>query len=279
MDEELHRLIGEARRGGKDAFARLVTLYKDRVYRHAYGMLGDRMEAEDMAQEAFLKAYYALPGLESEYAFSSWLMRIVTNLCKDRLLKRDKLRRVEGGPYEEAASEGKRDQETPLYIREALGRLSVEHREVILLHDLQGYRYEEIAVLLEIPVGTVKSRLHAARVSLRKEMRGGRRMKTHPEDQLTAYIDKELGEEERRAVENHLKDCPDCRSLVEELLDMQQQLVTSYSGVGAPRNIEWQVMQAIHGQGKLRRSAGKGLRCPSRGFWRFWLGLSRDLLG
>ncbi|WNQ13205.1 sigma-70 family RNA polymerase sigma factor [Paenibacillus aurantius] len=173
MDEELHRLIGEARRGGKDAFARLVTLYKDRVYRHAYGMLGDRMEAEDMAQEAFLKAYYALPGLESEYAFSSWLMRIATNLCKDRLLKRDKLRRVEGGPYEEAASEGNRDQETPLYIREALGRLSVEHREVILLHDLQGYRYEEIAVLLEIPVGTVKSRLHAARVSLRKEMREG----------------------------------------------------------------------------------------------------------
>ncbi|WNQ13206.1 zf-HC2 domain-containing protein [Paenibacillus aurantius] len=84
-------------------------------------------------------------------------------------------------------------------------------------------------------------------------------MKTHPEDQLTAYIDKELGEEERGAVENHLKECPACRTLVEEILDMQQQLVTSYSGVGAPRNIEWQVMQAIDGQGEASSIGWKGL--------------------
>jgi RNA polymerase sigma-70 factor (ECF subfamily) len=173
VDEELYRLIGEAKRGGKEAFAQLLTQYKDRVYRHAFGMLGERMEAEDITQEAFIKAYYSLARLESEYAFSSWMMQIVSNLCKDRLKKCEKERTLRSESIEEVTIQGVEDKNLGLGIQEAMTTLSPEHREVILLHDVQGYRYEEIAAIVGIPLGTVKSRLNMARLALRNEMKKG----------------------------------------------------------------------------------------------------------
>jgi RNA polymerase sigma factor (sigma-70 family) len=172
VDEELHHFVGEARRGNKEAFTELIRRFKGNVYRHAYGMLSDQREAEDVAQEAFIKAYYSLSRLETDYAFAAWMMRIVSNLCLDRIKKQAK---VQAASRHMLDSDSEYDDKTQLRVEleEAMQQLSPEHRQVILLHDVQGYRYEEIAALLEIPLGTVKSRLNAARLTLRNELKKG----------------------------------------------------------------------------------------------------------
>ncbi|AIQ12592.1 RNA polymerase sigma factor [Paenibacillus durus] len=175
VDEELNHIIHRAKHGDKEAFAQLVKRYKGHVYRYAAGMLGDRMDAEDVSQEAFIKVYYSLSGLDNEYAFSSWIIRIVSNLCKDRLKKRTKEQRMSDEPNETIADQHLPDPLEKLSIEEAMSRLTVEHREILLLHEVQGYRYEEIADIMEIPLGTVKSRLFAARMVLRKELGKGDR--------------------------------------------------------------------------------------------------------
>lgn len=171
MDQELYSLIGKAQTGDKEAFALLVKRYKETLFRYAYGMLSDRMEAEDVAQEALIKAYYSLPNLGNIYAFSSWLSRIVSHLCYDRIHKRKRTTIAAGELIETHGSNHVMEQtELHLAIHEAMKQLSPEHREAIVLRDVQGYSYEEIAGMLQIPLGTVKSRISAARLLLRKEM-------------------------------------------------------------------------------------------------------------
>ncbi|MCC3373626.1 sigma-70 family RNA polymerase sigma factor [Cohnella sp. REN36] len=168
VDEELSRIIDRARQGDQNAFAELVVRYKGHVFRHAYGMLGDRGEAEDAAQETFIKAYLAIRSLGDVHAFSSWLMRIVSNLCKDKLKQRTKVVETEDMPKDSIPDLHAGDPSLKISMQEALARLSVDHREILLLHDVRGFRYEEIAELTGIPMGTVKSRLFSARMSLRK---------------------------------------------------------------------------------------------------------------
>ncbi|MBW7452731.1 sigma-70 family RNA polymerase sigma factor [Paenibacillus sepulcri] len=170
MDEELYQIIHRAKRGDREAFADLVKRYKGHVYRFAVGMLRDRMDAEDVSQETFVKAFYSLSSLDNEYAFSSWIIRIVSNLCKDRLKKRGNEQRFRDEPDESVIDRRSTDPSETWSLEDALSRLSVDHREVLLLHDVQGYRYEEIADMVEVPLGTVKSRLFAARMALRKEL-------------------------------------------------------------------------------------------------------------
>lgn len=173
MDENLFHTIHRAKHGDREAFADLVKQFKGQVYRFAVGMVSDRMDAEDVSQEAFVKAFYSLSSLENEYAFSSWLIRIVSNLCKDRLKKRGKENWVREEVHETIEDMGVSDPNEKLSIEEAMARLTVDHREVVLLHDVQGYHYEEIAEMVNVPLGTVKSRLFAARLALRKELTKG----------------------------------------------------------------------------------------------------------
>lgn len=170
VDQELYSLISEAKKGSKDAFALLLNRYKGIVFRHAYGMLSDRMEAEDVTQEAFIKVYYSLSKLENEFAFSSWLTRIVSRLCYDRLQKRKKEGVIDEAIREQSTEETVEQKQLHLTIEEAMNTFSREHREVILLRDIQGYSYDEIADILGIPLGTVKSRINAARLLLRNEI-------------------------------------------------------------------------------------------------------------
>lgn len=172
MDQDLYRWIGEAKSGDKEAFAMLVKQYKDRVYRYAFGMLSDRMEAEDVSQEAFIKAFYSLSKLENRYAFSSWLTRIVSNICYDRIQRRKKEKIVSVELIDNSIlNKGMEQADLHMTIQEAMKALSPEHREAVLLRDVEGYSYEEIAAMLNIPLGTVKSRINAARLMLRKEMK------------------------------------------------------------------------------------------------------------
>jgi RNA polymerase sigma factor (sigma-70 family) len=173
VDEELFHVIHRAKQGDREAFTNLVKRYKDQVFRHAVGMLGDRMEAEDVSQEAFVKAFYSLFNLDHEYAFTSWMIRIVSNLCKDRLKQRGKIILAGEESILRAEKMGYEQSHENLTIEEAMNRLTMEQREVILLHDVHGYRYEEISRMVGVPLGTVKSRLFAARLALRNQLRRG----------------------------------------------------------------------------------------------------------
>jgi RNA polymerase sigma factor (sigma-70 family) len=173
VDEELFQNIHRAKQGDRAAFTNLVRRYQDQVFRQAVGILGDRMEAEDVSQDAFVKAFYSLSNLDNEYAFSSWMIRIVSNLCKDRLKQRGKFMLAGEESLLRAEQIGSDESHENLTIEEAMNRLTMEHKEVILLHDVQGYRYEEVSQLIGVPLGTVKSRLFAARLALRKQLRKG----------------------------------------------------------------------------------------------------------
>jgi RNA polymerase sigma factor (sigma-70 family) len=167
LDDKLFAIIRESKQGSKEAFTLLMERYKDYVYRYAYGMLGDSMEAEDVAQETFIKAYYALSKLENEAAFGSWLTQIMSNICYDRHKKKKiKFSELKDQVYENKIEQ----QQLRLSLTEAIQKLSLEHREVILLKDVQGYSYDEISEIIKIPLGTVKSRINAARFRLRNEL-------------------------------------------------------------------------------------------------------------
>lgn len=178
MGIDLHQIILEAKQGNQAAFRQLVTAYKGTVYRHAYALLNDRMEAEDVTQEAFVKVYYSLSKLENEYAFVSWLTKVVTNLCYDKNSKLSKKRII----LSEELSENVAIQRGPTPIESAITKMSInaamekipiDQRNVLILRELQGYSYAEISDMLHIPLGTVKSRISAARENLKKELQKG----------------------------------------------------------------------------------------------------------
>jgi len=176
VEQDLKKLIRKAKNGNVDAFSALITMYKGQVFRHAYAMVNDRMEAEDIAQEAFVKAYYSLSKLDHEYAFVSWLTRIVTNLCYDRLKKIQKKTSMQTEIDEQEVSKSASNIEQAnmrIQLQEAMKKLSPEHRSVLVLRDIQGYSYNEIAKIVDIPLGTVKSRINIARKILKNELSRG----------------------------------------------------------------------------------------------------------
>ncbi|MBB5326225.1 RNA polymerase sigma-70 factor (ECF subfamily) [Anoxybacillus tepidamans] len=172
MDQELRQLILEAKQGNTESFAQLMSRFKGHVFRQAYAMLHDPAEAQDVSQEAFIKAYYSLEALQNEYAFSSWIARIVSRLCHDRIQKKRKEEVIEREHILKESTHSKSMDHLLLriHLEEAMQKLSPEHREIIVLRDIQGFTYDEIAEILQIPVGTVKSRIHVARLTLRNEL-------------------------------------------------------------------------------------------------------------
>jgi len=184
VDTDDRALVERSRNGDLAAFEPLVEKYRDRVWRLAYNYLRDREEAWDVAQEAFVRAWQALPSFRGQSAFYTWLFRIVVNVATDRARQRaargrafgteavpeEEWERVmvdqEGGPDTTAARAQQRDR-----IRKALDALPEHHRAIIMLGDLEGLSYREIAEVLEIPLGTVMSRLHNARKRLRDVLR------------------------------------------------------------------------------------------------------------
>ncbi|MGG1575876.1 sigma-70 family RNA polymerase sigma factor [Fictibacillus sp. NRS-1165] len=179
MDHELQHLITDAKKGDQDSFTKIVQKYKGKAYRHAFAMVHDQMEAEDITQEAFVKAYFSLDQLKQEYAFASWLTRIVTNLCYDRIKRAEKTPVLHADPAKTEQLASNRSEVENAHLRMnlqyAMKKLSPEHRTVVVLRDIQGFSYQEIAEILEIPEGTVKSRINVARTELRRELTRGDR--------------------------------------------------------------------------------------------------------
>jgi RNA polymerase sigma-70 factor, ECF subfamily len=173
-------LIRRCQAGDAAAFEPLVEKYRARVWRLAYQVLRDREEALDAAQEAFVRAYQSLPRFRGQSAFYTWLFRITLNVATDRHRSRGARARAFGAERvteEEwartAADPGGRPDDAALgaerreRIRRALDSLPVKARTIIMLSDIEGLSYREIAQVLDCPIGTVMSRLHNARRRLR----------------------------------------------------------------------------------------------------------------
>jgi RNA polymerase sigma-70 factor, ECF subfamily len=164
---EEQALIARCQRGDEAAFRELHRRYRARAVYLATQLLRDRDEAEDVVQEAFLRAFRSIRKFRGEASFYSWLYRIVVNLCRGRS------RRAAAHPTvpldETRAADHPGDWgATRLYVEALLGRLSEGLRVTLLLREMAGLSYAEIAEELEMPVGTVRSRLSAAREQLRR---------------------------------------------------------------------------------------------------------------
>ncbi len=165
-------LIVLAQRGEQDAYGLLVRRYQDRVYRHLLNLTGSREEALELAQETFIKAWQALPTWRPDAQFHTWVYRIASNAALDVLRRRKVVRFVPlDDDYDAPANQP--GPEAQLQARQglrrldaALARLPLEQREIVLLREVEGLSYDELATTLEIDEGTVKSRLSRARVAL-----------------------------------------------------------------------------------------------------------------
>ncbi len=181
-------LIEQCRRGERSAFEQFVRRYQDRVFNLCWRMCGNRADAEDLTQEAFVRAIQAIDRFDGRAGVYTWLFRIAVNLVlSDRRRAarrptcsleaagamtdasidsaRGRIAAVEATPAEQAC-----DQETHRRVAQAVAELDEEHRSVVILRDMESFGYEEIAEILEVPIGTVKSRLHRARLALRDKL-------------------------------------------------------------------------------------------------------------
>ncbi|KAB2953949.1 sigma-70 family RNA polymerase sigma factor [Heliorestis acidaminivorans] len=178
-------LVQQAQKGDRQAFEKLVTMYQDRVYALSYRMAGNPDDAQDLAQEAFIRAYSSLASFRQDADFGTWIHRITVNtwINMQRKNKRatvvsldEPMHTSDGEVQRElaATSEGPEEfverRETSDRIRQALLELKPEHRAVIVLREMQGYSYEEVAEMLDCTLGTVKSRINRARNALKEKL-------------------------------------------------------------------------------------------------------------
>jgi RNA polymerase sigma-70 factor (ECF subfamily) len=164
-------LVRRARRGDERAFGLLVQRYQRAAYAVAYSVTGRHEDAEDAAQESFLVALERLEECRSPERFAGWLMTIVRNRSRN-LVRREVLRATDQVPVGASSTTPAPDRQTELselqdVLREALGELPEVQREIVLLHDLEGWKHREIADRIGLPSGTVRSHLHFARKALR----------------------------------------------------------------------------------------------------------------
>jgi RNA polymerase sigma-70 factor (ECF subfamily) len=159
------------------AFEALVRAYQHRVFGVAVRMLGNRTDAEDIAQEVFLRVYRAIGTFRGEAKLSTWLYGIASNLCLNRLASADRHRvrhdedAIMRAPSEAADATATIERnEVDTALRQAIAELPDERRIVVVLRDLEGLSYDEIAQALDLEPGTVRSRLHRARLDLKSKM-------------------------------------------------------------------------------------------------------------
>lgn len=166
-------LISRARGGDREAFGALVEQYRDNVYRLAYRMCGNAYDADEAAQEAFVAAWRALPNFRGDAKFSTWLYRLTTNAAIDVMRREKRHQTVGDGEMMELADDADSPQETverteqQEAVQKALSTLSEEYREVLLLRYMEELDYAEIAEVLQLPSGTVKSRINRAKAALK----------------------------------------------------------------------------------------------------------------
>jgi len=184
VDSDERKLVEAARRGDAEAFKQLVLKHQRKAYAVALGMVHDADEARDICQEAFLKAHKNLAGFEGDAQFFTWLYRIVANLCIDHLRKRrgEKMEFDETIATPDAADDtgiaprrlgfdparALADKELRAHIQAALGKLSASHRAVLVMREVEGLSYKEMADMMNCSIGTIMSRLFHARKKMQE---------------------------------------------------------------------------------------------------------------
>lgn len=181
-------LISEFLTGDEGSFNKLVLIYKNRVFNLCVRFLGNQEEAEDVAQEVFVTLYRSLNTFRGDSSFSTWLYRITVNHCKNRLkylgrrqyFQSSSLEKPidteEGQVYPSITDSGPTPEEefsrreVQYLVQSKINELDSEHRAVILLRDVEGLSYQEIAEILDLKEGTVKSRIHRARIELKEKL-------------------------------------------------------------------------------------------------------------
>lgn len=181
-DEEL---VAKSRDGDIDAFEELVHRYERKIYTIAYRLIGNRDDANDLAQEAFLKAFQGIKNFRGEASFQTWLCRITTNVCRDEIRKRcrkpvdhldDAIILDEGEVTRQVATQEPgpeelfEQKELSEQIQKIINTLSPDFRLALVLRDIQGFSYEEISEQLDCSLGTVKSRISRARSYLKEKL-------------------------------------------------------------------------------------------------------------
>jgi len=186
-------LVARARSGDRDAFGALLVRHQDTIFNAVLRLVGEHHRALDVAQETFLRAFRALPSFKGDSAFSTWLYRIALNLCSTERAKRRRPlearmlsldapardgdgRRSDLDPADRRPANGPGDDamrsEIQARVHEAIDALEEEFRSVVVLRDLCDMSYEEMAEVLDCPIGTIRSRLHRARQKLEESLRG-----------------------------------------------------------------------------------------------------------
>ena len=183
MNTDDRRTIAECLAGNSTAFGTLVRRYQDRLFNAVLRVVENSEDAADVVQDAFLNAYQSLNSFKGDSEFFTWLYRIAFNAAISLRRKRKAVVSLNGSTDEKGIAEPvdpseygrpgsalERSEEDG-QLMAALGRLSAEHRVVLVLKDLESQKYEEIAEVLDVPIGTVRSRLHRARMELRDLLR------------------------------------------------------------------------------------------------------------
>ena len=185
MSKTVDALVKKAQGGDMDAFEELIRQHQQKVFNIAYRMSGNYDDASDMAQEALIKVYLNFDKFDGKSQFSTWLYRVTTNSCLDQIKKKKKnvtvsldseLETDEGTVGREIESTDRTPQEElenkelSAEINKALKQLSERHRTIIILRDINGMSYEDVAKTLNCSVGTVKSQVNRARAALKKIM-------------------------------------------------------------------------------------------------------------
>jgi RNA polymerase sigma-70 factor (ECF subfamily) len=185
MEAIVKKRIKQVKKGDQNAFGEIVEIYKNKVYQICYRMLGNRHEAEDAAQEAFIRAFVNINTFNQDLKFSTWLFRIATNLCIDKIRKKKpdyyldaEVSGTDGlNLYSQIASETElpEDELETLELQEEVQKeilkLPDKYRTVIVLKYIEELSLNEISQILNLPLGTVKTRIHRGRDALRQQLR------------------------------------------------------------------------------------------------------------
>jgi len=182
MSDSEKNLLERAKSGDIAAFEQLIDSYQRKIFNIALRMLGNYDDAGDLTQEVLIRIYRSIRSFKEQSSFSTWIYRITTNVCLDEIRKRknrkvisldeeikfddgDMKRQIESD--EPTPEETAETEDLKKIVNDAIARLNEEHRIVIVLRDIQGLSYEEIAEVLKCPEGTVKSRINRARQALK----------------------------------------------------------------------------------------------------------------
>lgn len=173
MPDDERDLLARSRAGDLPAFEHLVRTHQDRIYNLAYRITGNHEDAFDAAQDAFVRAFQALARFREDAAFSTWLYRIATNAALDLVRRRPAAPPVELPVSHRAPDDPEREaarREIGRRVQSALANVPAEFRAAVVLRDLQGLPYEDVARVLQVPVGTVRSRISRGREALRAQL-------------------------------------------------------------------------------------------------------------